>query len=130
MGHAADNLRVGRDFRPSAHELLDGGIPFVAILEPRLLDQSGPAAERGVDAKNPNGLVRPLARQAALAPGADVFLRAAGGGGGPLGPAPAPGALGPEDAVELVQRETGERIILVHEDNLARRVALPLVEAA
>ena len=60
-------------------------------------------------------LVGPFAGETELPPVADVLLRTAGERRIPRQAVPAPIALGAEDAVELLERELGDGIVLVHE---------------
>ena len=74
-----------------------------------------------------DGFVGPLAGQAELSPGANVLLRPACRRGGPFGTHPRAGALGAEDAVDLIEREASERIALVNHEHQSRCRALRIV---
>src|SRR5258707_5638607 len=65
-------------------------------------------------------LIGPCATEAQLPPVAYVLCARAGHALIPGQRFPAPAALGAKNAVELLQRELGKRIVLVHEDRVRR----------
>src|SRR5207248_500775 len=75
-------------------------------------------------------LAGPLTGQPKLVPRSKILFRPAGGGGGPLGANPAAGASFPVNAVDLIEREAGERILPVHDEHEAGSRALRVVVGA
>src|SRR5262249_15357885 len=67
--------------------------------------------------------IGPFSRQSELSPGADVTFRPAGELRMPVQPDPAAAALGPENAVELLDCQLRERAVFVHEDGQSRSPA-------
>src|SRR6266849_6228984 len=67
-------------------------------------------------------LIGPVANEAQLTPVAYVLCTRAGRALIPGQRFPAAPALGAKNAVELLQRELGKRIVLVHEDRVRRRL--------
>src|SRR3977135_667075 len=88
-------------------------IPLVAVLQNLPLEKAGRA--RGCVPVGLNRLVRPLAPEAELAPGADVLLLTSSIGGRPLEPTHAGSTLGSEYSIELLDRELGYRIVGIDE---------------
>ena len=74
-------------------------------------------------------LFRPHSLEAQLAPGADILFRAARGRRVPLVTNSAAGTLRAEDAVELLDGEVGERIVLVDENCKRERPAGDIIRA-
>src|SRR5262249_43978804 len=106
------------------------GVPLLASVARFALDQVCPVAERHVRAVQLDRLVGPFTRKAKLTPRADGLLRPARRRRRPFRPVPGAGALRAKDSVDLVERESGEWIRLVHDEHEARRRALRIVVRA
>src|SRR5207248_4585392 len=105
-------------------------VPLLSALEGLALDQVCPIAQRDVGAVQVDRLVGPLPGQPELSPGADVLLRPSRRRAGPLRADPRAGALGAEDAVDLIEGEARERIALVdHEHQPGSRAFRIVVRA-
>src|ERR1700682_2307791 len=64
-----------------------------------------------------NRLIGPFTSQAELAPGANVVLCAPRTLRGPGRTLPAAGALSSKNAIQLLQRQPGQRVFLIDEDD-------------
>jgi len=118
FGDRFRDFGVGGRLLPSAHLFDQVRIPLVAALEGDLLDEVRPAAERRVETIDPDRLVGPFARQAQLAPGADILFGPARRRRRPFeAVGPTAGAFGAENSVDLFERKPPERIVLVHDEN-------------
>src|SRR5258706_3049983 len=90
-------------------------VPLVAALQDAIRDRRRLVIAQ-VEPVGNDRLGGPLAREAELAPGADVLLRTALPLRAPARAFPAAQALGAEDAVELFHGDLVERVVLVHHD--------------
>jgi len=120
VGHARDNLRIGRYFHSAPHDFPDGGIPLVPALESELLDHFRPIAEGRVDPVDMNGLVCPVPSEPELAPGTNVPFGTPRALRGPARALPAARALSPEYSIDLREGQAGDRIVFVDKDDGAR----------
>src|SRR5260370_21973891 len=103
-------------------------IPFFATVEYRKLKE---VTHAGVGvAVCMDGLVGPFARQTELAPGADVVGGWTRSFAGPLVSLVTPGPLRPKNAVYLLHRELGQRIVFVDEDDDGPRPSLDVEGAS
>src|SRR5439155_3616588 len=103
-------------------------VPLVAALEDHVGDFGGLVVAQG-EAIDVDGLVLPLASEAELTPGTDVFLLSARRLRPPAGAVPSTQPLRTEDAVELIHGDMRERVVLVHDDAVAGLPAGNVVRA-
>ncbi len=95
------------------------GVAAVKYLGLEQRDRTGAQQGRAIDM---NGFVGPRALKAQLAPGADVLRTRPGGIHIPGQCFPSADPLGAENAVQLLDRELRNRVVLVHKDCVGRRL--------
>src|ERR1019366_8988931 len=120
-------LALGLRADVGAGPLDQGGMPLGAAVEAFALDQVRPVAERDVGTIEVDGLACPWTGEPQLAPFTDVRPRTTGARRRPLPVDPAAGALRTVDAVDLVEGQPAQGVVLVHDEHQSGRCALWIV---